>query len=1287
MQTNLLYTLALASSLVMRSYAQTLSTDTLGLSCTYNLEAANALKDRVQKAILEGSLLPLIGANSGVYVAKEANNPVNLAVIKPADERNKGPQNRKKENRADDLSEEEQYQRNHYSGHPEKRQMIARKLDFGSSACQPEGYIDEVTSDQFFSVDAEKTGKPAGVQKKTAFVQKFVSGVRPLVEFHPQFLQDRKKAYDMKDNPILDQVPLQEFQKVALLDLLLYNEDRHPGNILISKDLDGNPHLVPIDMDMILPGTFHHTPRTGLFAHSRAQSRLTPESLAWIKSLNPEEVASTVRQSGLAEPLAQQAKILAVVLKKLGPDFSIAEISKFIFSTLDHLVKLSQTNAEKALSPKDLESYQKEAELRKKAWAEKPSDKSMWDRLTGTGGANEKWRKEYETKDKLRIEKQLDDGFWARFHRGLDREFLVIQEKKLRDITFGTTYVAGNKDRDSLSKLVSDNQQEYAQYWGLNGKAVTKSLLAKECTLDGISQDCVPYWNKIAVLRKWINEPSSGKEEWYMIADDDMPVTNMNINPYEAIDVLREGRDASIIIARDVVSWTGGHRDYSVNTGLLIVRKNQKSKDFLEKLWAKRNDPTSSRSSSVCPTLGTCKNQDVLHEQEAFARVLKDDPTLLQGAVKVVNYRNRYNEKELALNTFRRHGCFIRVQDGWGSSKISYNDPSDGAWKPGDWMGQTAGVPVSGMDCTTESPKSFRIEYLRHMLDKTIQIDAESIRFSPDATSGLPGDGQLMSDEAWEKYIRDNKLGAEGEIYLAKIQDESIKARAKYYMDEVILEKLDAFMKNGNMKDAKEMVSKIHSISQRQEISKKIDVAFLKHIVDKKLGIEGFEYIDQIQDESIKTKARESIEEVLLDNVKSLTENKKFEEAKRILSRIETASLKEQATKSLDQGLLTRVKHILTKTVHNKKYNAAKNYDCPDCYWPKDFDSTIEHMISQITDPEVVTQARRSIEESFAKYIKDGKFGTEGLQYLDKIQDPTIRAQARGYIDTALLEKADALAKKRKFKEAREILPQIEGEAAKKKASDKIAKERLAFDHSMLDQIKKTVTLTKHNKEYKASEAQDCKDCYWPYGDSEDKSYEKSIEKTLSRIADSNTKKQAQRHIGEAWARYILDNNLQQNQENHLAKIADASVQKIAREHLDLASLKEIASLVKDKKLEEAKKVVSRIHFVSSKEKAAEIIETGVFTRIKHLLSKTPYNSKYDAAKNSDCRGCYWPKDFEATIEQMASEITTPAIQQQVRNSIDEAWIKYIKQNKADAKYLDKIHGQSNKQKAQECLA
>lgn len=301
-------------------------------------------------------------------------------------------------------------------------------------------------------------------------------------------------------------------------------------------------------------------------------------------------------------------------------------------------------------------------------------------------------------------------------------------------IVFGSTYIKGNKLRDEMSKLVDGNHAEYAALQRLEHRVVDENLLKDACcdSETGKAKDCVPYWNKIQVLRNWLKEPSNGKEEWYILADDDMLVMNMDVSPFESIHALRRGHDTSVIVARDVIPWKNNDWDLSVNTGLMMVRKDAQSIDFFERIWAHRDDLVG--KGADCQSLGTCRTQDVLHEQEAMARVIAEDRSIIDKTLTVISTRDVYDGKEIAVNTFNRQGCFVgykpnceveidvtvattfaqklanqakvasaRQVMGCKAEKLDFKKIDakypEGNGRHADWLVQTAGVPVKGWYC------------------------------------------------------------------------------------------------------------------------------------------------------------------------------------------------------------------------------------------------------------------------------------------------------------------------------------------------------------------------------------------------------------------------------------------------------------------------------------------------------------------------------------------------------------------------------------------------------------
>lgn len=280
----------------------------------------------------------------------------------------------------------------------------------------------------------------------------------------------------------------------------------------------------------------------------------------------------------------------------------------------------------------------------------------------------------------------------------------------INGITIGTAYNNnGDEKRDKVSSLVNADHFQYAKKWGLTHELTSTNLLQNDCThpTNGLQEDCAGYWNKIQRIRNWLEMNPGNGEKVFIVLDDDMVFLNNNIDPYDAIKQL--GPNADVIIMKDVINWLSLRFENkktldpraSVNTGLMIIRNTKDAKDFVEKVWSHRNDPTNQND---CPTLGLCKNQNAFHEQEATAKVLLDNPYLLnKGIVATLDPREKSSTgvNRIAANTFKREGCFVRKQEYWDESVFDYGinnnkDEQYGACKSGDWLCQTAGVPVWG---------------------------------------------------------------------------------------------------------------------------------------------------------------------------------------------------------------------------------------------------------------------------------------------------------------------------------------------------------------------------------------------------------------------------------------------------------------------------------------------------------------------------------------------------------------------------------------------------------------
>uniref|UniRef100_A0A7N0UFG0 1-phosphatidylinositol 4-kinase n=1 Tax=Kalanchoe fedtschenkoi TaxID=63787 RepID=A0A7N0UFG0_KALFE len=112
--------------------------------------------------------------------------------------------------------------------------------------------------------------------------------------------------------------PVHEVHKISILDIRMANADRHAGNILISKDEEkGQYVLVPIDHGYCLPESFEDCTFEWLYWPQARQS-YSPETLAYIKSLDAEEDIATLKFYGwdLPQKCARTLRVSTMLLKK-----------------------------------------------------------------------------------------------------------------------------------------------------------------------------------------------------------------------------------------------------------------------------------------------------------------------------------------------------------------------------------------------------------------------------------------------------------------------------------------------------------------------------------------------------------------------------------------------------------------------------------------------------------------------------------------------------------------------------------------------------------------------------------------------------------------------------------------------------------------------------------------------------------------------------------------------------------------------------------------------------------
>ncbi|XP_022770590.1 phosphatidylinositol 4-kinase gamma 4-like [Durio zibethinus] len=111
--------------------------------------------------------------------------------------------------------------------------------------------------------------------------------------------------------------PVEQVHKICVLDIRLANADRHAGNILLSKDEDGQTLLIPIDHGYCLPESFEDCTFDWLYWPQAHQS-YSSETIDYIKSLDAEEDIALLKFLGWDMPpkCARTLRISTMLLKK-----------------------------------------------------------------------------------------------------------------------------------------------------------------------------------------------------------------------------------------------------------------------------------------------------------------------------------------------------------------------------------------------------------------------------------------------------------------------------------------------------------------------------------------------------------------------------------------------------------------------------------------------------------------------------------------------------------------------------------------------------------------------------------------------------------------------------------------------------------------------------------------------------------------------------------------------------------------------------------------------------------
>ncbi|KAE9031194.1 hypothetical protein PF005_g410 [Phytophthora fragariae] len=192
----------------------------------------------------------------------------------------------------------------------EEEKFVREGLIAGEGAIREEvAYVLDSRSNGFSGVPPTAVARlkltNVGRAKQGAVQRFMASSIGSMESFGMPF--DLEKAREF--------VPVEQVNRIALLDVRVFNTDRHPGNILLIGEK--KPYtMVPIDHGCILPSWFHLSEaRFDWLEYPQSREAFSPAALQYINALDAERDAKILRTLGIREECVTTLKICTLFLK------------------------------------------------------------------------------------------------------------------------------------------------------------------------------------------------------------------------------------------------------------------------------------------------------------------------------------------------------------------------------------------------------------------------------------------------------------------------------------------------------------------------------------------------------------------------------------------------------------------------------------------------------------------------------------------------------------------------------------------------------------------------------------------------------------------------------------------------------------------------------------------------------------------------------------------------------------------------------------------------------------
>jgi len=237
---------------------------------------------------------------NGTYFLRDENGKF-CGVYKPMDEEGHSTNNPKRSDENQDVFAS----RGIIEGEGALREVAAYRLDSGHFSGVPETFMAKLQHPNFHAEDGSPVTKMGSLQN---------------------FVENDGNAEDVG----FSKFPVHQVHKIGILDMRIFNNDRHGGNILLKEIDDGTIELIPIDHGLSLPSTLDRAWFDWL-TWPQAKVPFEKEAREYINSIDVEADAKTLREIGIREESIRTMIISTTLLKKgAAANLTLYEIASMV---------------------------------------------------------------------------------------------------------------------------------------------------------------------------------------------------------------------------------------------------------------------------------------------------------------------------------------------------------------------------------------------------------------------------------------------------------------------------------------------------------------------------------------------------------------------------------------------------------------------------------------------------------------------------------------------------------------------------------------------------------------------------------------------------------------------------------------------------------------------------------------------------------------------------------------------------------------------------------------------